>query len=232
MIKILIAEDNAMCRDGLKAFLDLSGYDLDVKYASSFDDAMGYLAERFDIVCCDYFLEPTHLSAETGLVFLKKYCGNHGTLKQDSDEQIIILYSGAVDEIPKGQGFYCIDREALPEVLLKKIRLVAMQQGAKVESISDKEYNAMKKPFQPQWLTAGLAIFIAVSGAITAFAVQAQKVRETEAKVITLCAEKKESDRENSAEHKQMLRSLTRIETKLESLPTTGHGRRYVDTTR
>jgi hypothetical protein len=147
MIKILIVEDNSMCREGIESFLGLCGYYLNVKYAVNFDDAMGYLAERFDIVCCDYFLESTHLSPETGLVFLKKYCGKHGELNTDNDDQIIMLYSGATGEIPKGQGYYIVDRDNLIKELENKIAMIAMKQGQGIQSENHKEKIPMSEQY-------------------------------------------------------------------------------------
>lgn len=83
------------------------------------------------------------------------------------------------------------------------------------------------KPFPIQWLVVGLSFFLASAGAITAFAVQGEKVKQLEAKTITIITETKENDKANTQEHKAIMAVLTRIETKLEYIPTVGYGRRY-----
>jgi flagellar basal body-associated protein FliL len=83
-----------------------------------------------------------------------------------------------------------------------------------------------KKPIPIQWIAIGLTAFMASAGVITAFAVTGEKVKQLEAKTIVMCSEQKEIDRDNSIEHKAILNSLTRIETKLEYVQTPGRGPR------
>ena len=217
MIKILIVEDDLMCREGIKSFLDLCGYSLDVKYAISFDDAMGYLAETFEIVVCDYFLEATHLSNETGLVFLKKYCGKHGELNTDNDDQVIILYSGAKSEIPVGQGFYCVDRDNLTKELENKIALIAERQKEKPiieKRVKIKEGNIM--PRIP--LTGLIPLVILAVGIIGSTAVSQFKIDSTKSDVIMHCSEDKIYKEKQTQKELQTAIALAEILTTLKSM--------------
>jgi hypothetical protein len=113
----------------LDATLKNCGYILDVKFARTFDEAMGFLGERFDIVAADWFLDTMRPSTETGFLFLQKYHGRHGEFKLNEGDLFLIAYSAEPDLIPENQGIYIIDRVNLVTELLDRVRKVAMLQG-------------------------------------------------------------------------------------------------------
>jgi hypothetical protein len=76
-----------------------------------------------------------------------------------------------------------------------------------------------KKPFPWTAIAIGLTVFGLVSASITNNAIQGEKVKQLESKTTSMCKEQKEVDAANIADHRAILNSLTRIETKLEYLP-------------
>jgi hypothetical protein len=81
-----------------------------------------------------------------------------------------------------------------------------------------------KKPFPYQIVSIGLVAITMVIGWQTTAAVQGEKIKQIESKTSSMCADQKQVNAENSAEHKEIMKALTRIETRLER-PGTGYRR-------
>jgi hypothetical protein len=81
-----------------------------------------------------------------------------------------------------------------------------------------------KKPFPYQIVSIVLVALTMVVGWQTTSAVQGEKIKQIEAKTNSMCSDQRQVNAENSAEHKEILKALTRIETRLER-PGTGYRR-------
>lgn len=122
--KILIVEDDQQQRDLWNHFFEASTKNVFVKYAINYEDAFGFLGEYFDIVCCDYFLSDHNMTSETGADFLNHYIGAHRKDKNSMEKPIAMLYSGAIDDIKRSNGYYIISRENIMGEVLKKINSI------------------------------------------------------------------------------------------------------------
>ena len=122
MIKILIVEDSDLQRKVIADILAVivsDGYYLNAIFAKSFDEAMGFLAQDFNIVCADHRLSPKWDDIENGTLILEKFRNNFS----DDGLHYFISYSAVPDTVPRGKGFNVIDKNDIGKELKSKMNI-------------------------------------------------------------------------------------------------------------
>ena len=175
MIKILIVEDSDIQRKTIADILAVivsDGYYLDTTFAINFDDAMGYIAQDFNIVCADHRLSSKWDDVENGTSILEKFRKSF----KDDGLHYLISYSAVPESVPRGKGFNIIDKNDIGKEIKSKIKMIiekqTEQQQEKESSepiIVVKEKGAFAKLKNVGTIAGSITAILLLTGIIWAF---------------------------------------------------------------
>lgn len=230
-LKILIIEDDQLQRELWNMFFDKNKFPHSVAYAINYDDAFSRLAEYFDVVVSDYYLEKGEKrDTETGADFLCKYVTEHRKDKNSLEKPVAILYSSQVEIINHVCGFYLIRREDVKAELLKKIESLEKKTEQSIfNSIIDnrgaigpnhilkpqQENTPMPKIGSYQW-GAIVAFCIASAGVIGSFAVNKNDTANIKDSLQNHVKDQRITENETIKMLMQIKEQLARVETKID----------------
>jgi DNA-binding NarL/FixJ family response regulator len=139
-MKILLVDDHALFRAGLRMLLAALGKDIAIVEAATADEALAIVRAEADIALC---LLDLSLKSSEGLSLL-------GTLKQEAPNLVIVVVSGADDSITirnciEAGAMSFIPKSATPEVLTHALRQVLKGEVYLPEQLAN-DVNAEPRP--------------------------------------------------------------------------------------
>jgi DNA-binding NarL/FixJ family response regulator len=139
-MKILLVDDHALFRAGLRMLLAALGKDVAVIEAATADEALAIVRAEADIALC---LLDLSLKSSEGLSLL-------GALKQEAPNLVIVVVSGADDSITirnciEAGAMSFIPKSATPEVLTHALRQVLKGEVYLPEQLAN-DVNAEPRP--------------------------------------------------------------------------------------